>query len=89
MDDGKFEIRGNQLVKKSNGEVIPEDEPVFVFRARDYLAMPTLLYYQQLCIKYECTEYQLSLLQKRIDVFKKFSADNEDRMKQPGITEGK
>jgi len=89
MDDGKFEIRDNQLVKRSNGDVIPEDEPVFVFRARDYLALPILRYYLQRCQQDNCTEYQLSLLKKRIAVFEQYAADNEDRMKQPGITEGK
>ena len=40
--DSKFHIEGDQIVKTSNGDPIPEDEPLFLIRARDYLALPLL-----------------------------------------------
>jgi hypothetical protein len=29
-DDGKYEARGDQIVKRATGEPIPDDEPVFI-----------------------------------------------------------
>ena len=46
MNNAKFEIKDNQLVFKSTGEAIPEDEPVFILRACDIQALCTLRVYQ-------------------------------------------
>jgi hypothetical protein len=46
-----FHIEGEQLIKTSNGEPVPEDEPVFVLRARDAAALPTLQDYVKHCIE--------------------------------------
>ena len=97
-DDGKFQLKPVvsyfddacvQIVKRSNGEVIPYDEPIFIFRARDHLAVPVLKEYLRLCQEDFCTEYQIDAVKARIEVFQKWADDHTDRMKQPGITQGK
>jgi len=86
--DNKFGITNNRVVKTSNGEAIPDDEPVILFRARDYLALPTLLDYKDRCIFDGCTVYHLDLLNKIIKEFSDFSEQHPERMKQPGVTRG-
>lgn len=87
--DGKFHIDGEQIVKTSNGDVVPEDEPLILFRARDHLALPMLLHYCQLSIRDGCNDFHLEGVNAVIAEFEKFSADHPERMKQPGVTRGK
>ena len=87
--DSKFHIDENcNIVKTSNGEVISRDEPTFIFRARDYLAVPLLIKYRDMCIADGCTQYQLEKLTGMIETFAKFATDHPEEMKQPGITRG-
>lgn len=86
--DGKYHTDGEQIIKTSNGQAIPDDEPMILFRGRDRLALPTLEYYKHLCYLDGCNEYQMTALQKVIDKFNDFYKTSPT-MKQPGITEGK
>ena len=43
--DSKFHVDGDKIVKTTNDEVLPEDEPLFLVRARDRLAMSLLVHY--------------------------------------------
>lgn len=76
------------IVKTSNGDPIPEDEPLFLLRARDYIALPLLHKYREMCIQDGCTEYQAAGNDKMILEFEKFASEHRDLMKQPGITRG-
>jgi hypothetical protein len=90
--DGKFhieEFRGSiQIVKTSNGDPVPLEEPLFLIRARDYLALPLLHAYRKMCIEDGCTDFQIEGNDKAILEFEKFAREHHDRMKQPGITRG-
>ncbi len=44
-----FHIDGERLVKTSNGQPIPDDEPVFILRGRDAVAADAIEYYSSLC----------------------------------------
>lgn len=77
-----------QLVKTSNGTVIDESEPTILFRGRDWLCLPLLMHYRELCVKDGCNEHQLEQIDGMIDRFKKFAEENPAVMKQPGITRG-
>jgi hypothetical protein len=77
-----------RLVKTSNGQPIPEDEPLFLMRGRNHLALPLLAHFQTLCAKDGCTEYQIQGNSEAIDEFAKFREEHPERMKQPGITRG-
>lgn len=77
-----------QIVKTGNGVVISLDEPLILFRARDYLALPLLMRYREMCERDGCNDFQLKQVDDLIDKFAKFASDNRDVMKQPGITRG-
>ncbi len=76
------------LVKISNGEPIPEEEPVHIFRARDKYAIPALYFYRQFGIKKGCNDYHEAGINAQIERFEKFEEEHSDRMKIPGITRG-
>lgn len=77
------------IVKKTNGQVIPHNEPTILFRGRDKLALPMLKHYRRLCQNDGATEYQLESIDKMILAFQQFEQNNPQVMKQPGITMGK
>jgi hypothetical protein len=85
MNDGKYRLG---LVKKSNGEAIPDDEPVFILRARDHNAVAALLLYKDVCIEDGCNDYQMDGVNLAIKLFGDFANQHPDKMKQPGITRG-
>lgn len=87
--DGKFHIDGDKIIKTSNGEVVPEDEPLFLMRARDHIALPLLEVYEILSRMDGCTDYHLTGVNERINAFATFYGQHPERMKQPGITLGK
>lgn len=77
-----------QIVKTGNGVVVPDDEPLILFRGRDYLALPLLLKYREMCVNDGCTDYQLKSIDELLERFAKFARENPKTMKQPGITRG-
>lgn len=87
--DGKYHIVGDKIVNSFNGNIIPEDEPLFLLRGRDRLALATLHEYQQLCIEDDCTKFHLDGVDQIIKAFQRFRYNFPERMKQPGCTEGK
>lgn len=87
--DDKFHVEGDQILKTSTGEVVPESEPTILFRGRDHLALPLLEHYIRLCELDGCNDFQLASMAKMVDKFRKFKDDNPLMMKQPGITRGK
>jgi len=87
--DLKHHIDENgNIVKTTNGQVIPLDEPLILFRGRDYLAMPLLIKYHEMCERDGCNDFQLGQVQALIDSFAKYASENPGVMKQPGITRG-
>ena len=77
-----------QIVKTGNGVVVPLDEPLILFRGRDYLAVPLLIHYYDMCKRDGCNDFQLGQVQRLIDKFANFARENPGVMKQPGITRG-
>ncbi len=77
-----------QIVKTTNGQAVPEEEPLCIFRGRDRLAVPLLQYYRQLCVADGCNDHQMEKVDHRIAMFRQFAVDFSERMKQPGITRG-
>lgn len=77
------------IVKTTNGQPIPDEEPMIIFRGRDYLSIPLLMRYRELCIQDRTTEYQLQSLDSMIKEFRDFATKYPERMKQPGVTLGK
>ena len=86
--DGKYHIEGEQIVKTGNGEPVPEDEPLILFRARDTHALATLDYYRDACVAASCTQHQLDAIDAVRVKFLAFRSRNPTRMKEPGSTLG-
>ena len=84
--DGRFAMR---IVKMSNGVVLPDDEPLFLSRARDHLALPMLRHYRELAVADGCNDWFLDAIDERIAAFEAFTKEHPERMKQPGITKGR
>lgn len=87
--DEKFHVDGDQIIKTSNGDAIPLDEPTFLIRARDRLAIRALEFYLVLSQDDGCNDYHFGKLNVEIEKFKRFRDEHPERMKQPSITRGK
>lgn len=87
--DLKHHIDENgDIVKTTNNQVISRDEPTILFRARDYLAVPLLIKYREMCKADGCNDFQLKQVTELIDRFARFAVEHPEVMKQPGITRG-
>ena len=87
--DGKYHIQGERIIKTGNGEAIPEDEPLILFRARDQYALDALSHYGGVCRERGCTTHQLNAIAAVIDKFEQFAQEHAGRMKEPGATKGR
>ncbi len=79
----KYKIENGKLVNRSSGEQIPDDEPVFVLRARDKHAAATLASYSTYI---NGTDEHSEAVHLRIRQFEKWSKDHPERMKEPDTT---
>lgn len=75
----KYKIKEGNLVKRSNEIPIPEDEPVFIFRAKDIKALAALVAYSMVVDNLE----QKESIQKSVEDFRRFQAENPDKMGEP------
>ena len=81
-EDRKFKFENGRFVNRVSGEPIPDDEPVIIFRARDWHSLPLLRFYQSMV----SDPHHQRAVQDRIDEFEAFQTANSARMKEPGIT---
>jgi hypothetical protein len=72
-------IKDERIIKDSEAKGIP----IFVFTAKDRIAVSTLQYYVQLCKAEECPESHISEIKVRIGEFRNWARDNPDKMKNP------
>lgn len=70
-----------RLYNRETGSVIPDDEPVFILRARDVHAVTALQHYLEACT----VDGHKSVVRKRIGHFVDFAINHPDRMREPGI----
>ena len=87
--DGKFRVDGDQIIKTTNGEVLPRDEPLFLLRARDRLALIALYAFQEASQVDHCTDFHLEGVRSAINSFETFRRRYPEKMKQHGINEGR
>ena len=86
MADLKYKVEGNKIIKRSNGEAIPDDEPIFILRGRDRLSLRTVAYYLTQSSLDGCTMYHIDGIHEAIQKFRDFQIKHSELMKQPGIT---
>lgn len=88
--DSKFAVSiDGQIFKKSNDEIVPKDEPLFLLRGRDVLAVKLLMAYVELSKEAGCNAYHFFKLGDTMADFLRFKKEYPERMKMPSITEGK
>ena len=80
----KYSFRNGRVINKKTGIPIPLDEPVFVLRAKDLLALHTLYEYELRCAE---GEHKEAIIDRILD-FQKFKTDNPDKMKAPTTDRG-
>jgi len=79
MFEFKYKIKNNQLVKRIGEKPIPDDEPVFVFRAKDRKALGALMSYNAVLDTLE----QKEAVTKAINAFREFQENNPEKMAEP------
>lgn len=83
-EDRKFRWDDAQgkFVNRVSGEPIPDDEPVIIFRARDWHSLHVLRAYLEMAED----EHHREAIRDRITEFRAFKTAHPERMKEPGIT---
>ena len=79
MHERKYKFKEGQLVKKQGEKPIPDNEPVFIFRAKDRKALTALVAYHMVLDNLD----QMAEVQKSITDFRRFQEDNPDKMVEP------
>jgi hypothetical protein len=75
----KYDAIDGKIVNRASGDAIPDDEPVFIFRARDIHAREALEAYA--CVL--TPGVHRNVVCQRIADFAKFAETNPGRMKEP------
>ena len=75
----KYGIRDGRIVNRLSGTSIPDDEPIFIFRAKDRLAVRILTAYFSAI---EDPEHARTVAD-RLEDCKRFAREHPERMKDP------
>lgn len=79
VNDPKYYIADGQFINRASNIPIPDDEPVFIFRARDHYAAAIISDYASVCLNKEHQE----IVENCVKDFDDFAAAHPDRMKEP------
>ena len=79
MWERKYKIIDGKIVKRSNEVPIPDNEPLFLFRAKDRKALAALVAYSMIVDNLD----QKESIQKSVEDFRRFMAENPDKMGEP------
>jgi len=75
----RVSIPDGALVNRQSGEAIPDDEPVFILRARDIHAHAVLVHYSTICVEPAHRE----AVRMRAAQFANWALQHRARMKEP------
>lgn len=76
----KYDIRGGKLVNRQSGQPIPDDEPVFILRARDRRAAQAIQHYAIAC---NGNPDHFQAIAMRLAQFSNWATEHPERMKEP------
>lgn len=80
MHERKYKIKDGKIVKRlEEHKAIPDDEPIFIFRAKDRKALPALVAYHMVLDTLE----QKESVKKSINDFRAFMENNPEIMNEP------
>ena len=79
-NDPKYGINEeDQICNIATSKPIPDDEPIFILRAKDELAAQTIAYYLNMV----ATEEHNAAVKSRLSDFQQFKRINPERVKMP------
>lgn len=79
LQDRKYDFQNGNVINRASGDIVPPDEPVFVFRARDLHAREAIEHY---ACQIPNDEHRRAI-EVRIADFAQFAFEHPDRMKEP------
>jgi hypothetical protein len=82
-----YHIDDERLVKTSNGQPVPENEPLFILRGRDKVALSTISHYIGECKANGVPDDRIDSLIQLEKQFEDFA--DSHRTKIPGSTHGR
>lgn len=71
------------ICNRHSGSIIPDDEPVFIFRARDIFAVDIITEYLRRLMDGDQNKAHIATVSERLEHFIAFREDNPNRMKEP------
>lgn len=78
--DPKYGINNDgKICNVATGKPIPDDEPIFIFRAQDVLAEQSLSFYLSMV---HVAQHRMAV-KNRIEHFKSFRLEHPDRVRAP------
>ena len=77
--DEKYTTDGLYIINRETLEAIPHDEPIFILRGRDKLALKVLEFYHSIIAGAD----HIRFIGRAIEMFRSFSHKNPKRMKLP------
>ena len=87
MQDTKYAIIDGRLCVAATGEPIPDDEPLFILRAKDTQALNCIWeYWRGIAMRAPKSGLASSILE-RVRLFDEFAKKHPDRMKFPDTAE--
>ncbi len=79
MNERKYKIKDGNIVKRNGEKPIPNDEPLFIFRAKDRKALLALVAYNATLDNFD----QMASVRKTIEDFRDFQEKNPEKMGEP------
>ena len=79
MHERKYKIKEGRLVKRDSEVPIPEDEPLFILRAKDRKALSAMVAYNMICDNLTHKES----VTNSINDFRDFQEKHPERMAEP------
>jgi len=79
MFERKYKIENGLLVKREDGVPVPDNEPLFILRAKDAKAMPVLLAYQAIVNTLEMKK----AVAVCVEDFRKYAENNPEKISEP------
>lgn len=79
MHERKYKIQDGKLVKRIGEKPVPDDEPLFILRAKDRKALPALVAYNMILDNLD----QKAEVNKTINDFRRFQEQNPEKMGEP------
>jgi len=77
----KYLFKDGAVVNRTTGVAIPDDEPVFLLRAKDSYALRTIVAYARDCRN--LNHVFLAGLEVVMEDFRNFEKEHTDKMKRP------